>query len=97
MLPDSDYLEFSTAEAPREQFGTYTTMAGPVVMRKARVRIGVGETELESFIEIPVHGGGRLLLGRRILNQLDVALMGAQERACLVVPQRARTDQVSST
>ena len=87
MLPDEDYSALSTAEVPREEFGLYSTMAGPVPVRRARVHLGVGGSEFESFIETPVYGGGKLLVGRRVLNMVDVALMGQDARACLVEPR----------
>lgn len=75
MLPEQDYDELSTNEVPREQYGEYRTLAGPVVTRRSRVMVGTGSAELETFIETPLYGGGRLLLGRRIINQLNVALL----------------------
>ena len=90
MLPEKEYDELSTTEVARDQFGEYRTMAGPVVTRRARVKIRVGETDLESFIETPLYGGGTLLLGRRIINELDIALLGTEGRACQVAATRER-------
>lgn len=88
MLPDVEYAELSAAEAPREEFGSYGTMAGPVVTRRARVLVTVDGRKFESFVETPLYGGGKHLMGRRILNQLDVALLGGLERACLVTIEK---------
>jgi predicted aspartyl protease len=90
MLPEQEYDELSTNEVPREQYGEYRTLAGPVVTRRSRVMVDTGSAELESFIETPLYGGGKLLVGRRIINQLDVALLGPQGRACLVAVEKER-------
>jgi predicted aspartyl protease len=84
MVPDSDYRELASMELAREAFGTYTTLAGPVVMRRARVRLGLYGQQFESLVETPLRGGGKLLLGRRILNAVDLALLGRSGRACAV-------------
>jgi len=89
MLPDSEYRALASMELAREAFGTYTTLAGPVVMRRARVMLRLSGKEFESIVETPIHGGGKLLLGRRILNTLDLALLGNSAKACLVGEEKA--------
>lgn len=89
MVPDSDYGELASMELAREAFGTYATLAGPVVMRRARVRLGLYGEQFESIVETPLHGGGKLLLGRRILNTVDLALLGKSGKACAVDGERA--------
>jgi hypothetical protein len=82
MVPASDYGELASMELAREAFGTYTTLASPAVMRRARVRLSLYAEKLESIVETPLHGGGKLLLGRRILNTIDLALLGKSGKAC---------------
>lgn len=92
MLPEEDYSALSTAEVPREEFGLYSTMAGPVPVRRARVHVGIGGREVETFVESPLYGGGKLLVGRRVLSIIDVALMGPGARTCLV-EQRGKEER----
>jgi predicted aspartyl protease len=89
MVPGSEYGELATMELAREGFGTYATLAGPITMRRARVLLRLFEEEFESIVETPLHGGGKLLLGRRLLNLLDLALLGKSAKACLAVEERA--------
>ncbi len=79
------YEQLGTAELPREQFGTYQTMAGPVVLRRSRAILRLGGREFESYVETPLHGVGRLLLGRSVLSKLDLALLGKVGRCCYLV------------
>ena len=84
MVPDTDYTELASMELAREAFGTYATLAGPVVMRRARVRLSLYGENFESIVETPLHGGGKVLLGRRILNTIVLALLGKSGKACAV-------------
>lgn len=82
LVDRSAYEQLGTAELPREQFGTYQTMAGPVVLRRARAFLHLGGREFESYVETPLHGVGRLLLGRSVLSKFDLALLGRMGRCC---------------
>ena len=92
MLPEKEYDELSTNEVPRERYGEYKTLAGQVVTRRSRVMVGTGSDELESLIETPLQGGGRLLVGRRIIIQLNVALLGPRGLACAVSVVKDHTE-----
>jgi len=88
LVPRDLYAELGTMELPREDFGTYSTMAGSVTLRRAEVKISVGDKELDTFIETPLFGTGRMLLGRRILSELDLALLGRKRMCCHLRPVR---------
>lgn len=82
LLTGALYEKFGTAELPREQFGVYRTMAGPVVLRRAKVYLRLRGRRVESYVETPVHGAGKLLVGRRVLQLLDLALLGIKNQCC---------------
>ena len=82
MVPDSDFGELASMELAREAFGTYATLAGPVVMRRARVWLSLYGQKFESIVETPLHGVRKLLVGRRLLNSLNLALFGRSGKAC---------------
>lgn len=84
LLPRDAYERLGAAELPREDFGVYATLAGPVVLRRALVTVAVGRVEMESYVETPMVGVGKLLVGRRLLSRLDLALLGTSERCCLL-------------
>jgi len=86
LTPADIYAKLSELELPAEYFPTYSTLAGSIVMRRAKVRIWVFRRVLESFIETPMAGLGKLLVGRRILNSLQVALLGPDLRTCELLP-----------
>lgn len=87
LVPKDIYDELGTAELPREEFGVYKTMVGHIVLRRAHVTVSIINREIESYIETPVQGVGKLLLGRRILSEIDVALLGKSERCCHLRPE----------
>ncbi len=89
LLDRAAYEHLGTAELPREQFGTYGTMAGPVVLRRSRVILLLGGKEFESYVETPLHGVGKLLLGRSVLSKLDLAFLGSAGRCCYLKAEKA--------
>jgi len=78
------YERFATAELPAEYFMVYSTMAGPVVLRKARATVEIGKLTVQAYIETPQHGPGRDLIGRRLLHAINIALLGEAENCCLL-------------
>jgi len=82
------YSQIGTMELPQEDFGVYSTMAGSITLRRAEVRLHIGQMELDTFIETPTHGIGKTLLGRRILHELDLALLGGKQKCCRLLPSR---------
>lgn len=78
------YDRFATAELPAEFFTQYSTMAGPVILRKARATVEIGKLTLQAYIETPQHGPGRDLIGRRLLKSINIALLGKTEKCCLL-------------
>lgn len=82
LVDTKTYEQVGTAELPKNHFGTYQTMAGQIVLRRARVLFRLAGREFESYVETPLHGTGKILLGRRILHMFDLALFGSVDRCC---------------
>ena len=82
------YEKLGTAELPRSLFGVYQTMAGPVVLRRSKIRLEVGGSENESYIESPLYGVGKLLIGRSVLSKLDLAFLGSVQRTCFITAEK---------
>lgn len=57
------------------------------------MKLIVRGVEMESFIETPLYGLGKLLLGRRVLSKLDVALLGKKAIACYLQEESHRSKQ----
>lgn len=84
MLTSDLYQRFLMAELPRILWKNYKTLTGRVVMRVARAIIKLSDSiELEAFVETPLFGTGKLLLGREILNKLTIILDGNKEKTCI--------------
>lgn len=86
LTPAHLYARLSELELPQEYFPTYSTLAGSILMRRAKVRMRIFGKLLDSFIETPVAGVGKLLVGRRILNSLSLAILGPDLRTCELHP-----------
>jgi clan AA aspartic protease len=89
LVPSETYARFGTMELPREDFGVYSTMAGPITLRRAEVKLHIGDKELYTFIETPMQWSGKTLLGRRILRELDLALLGGRQKCCHLAPSQS--------
>lgn len=82
LLSSDVYSELGTMELPRVDFGVYSTLSGSITLRRAEVTLQVGNRELSTFIETPLHGTGKILLGRRVLSELNLALLGRTMMCC---------------
>jgi hypothetical protein len=87
MLPSEYYEFFMIGELPKKLWKEYRTMTGPLQMRIARGFIQVGESApVETFVETPLLGAGKLLVGRAVLGRLAVLLDGPARSSCLMEP-----------
>ncbi|MEM4030163.1 MAG: hypothetical protein QXO02_09720 [Thermofilaceae archaeon] len=82
MLDYDTYSSFTVGELPREAWRMYRTLAGPLPVRTARAIAEVDSRQFEVFVETPVYGGGKRLLGREPLNRLTIVLDGHARTAC---------------
>jgi predicted aspartyl protease len=77
MLPNESYDFFIIGELPRGLWKEYRTMTGPLQMRVARAFVQTEEEHIvETYVETPLFGTGKLLLGRAVLNRLSLLLDG---------------------
>jgi predicted aspartyl protease len=84
LLPQDEYSELSESELLSDYFLTYETILGPVQLRRSPIILEICGNRLSSFVETPVAGVGRRLIGRRILAELRIALLGPEVKTCLL-------------
>lgn len=84
LLPNELYVEMSESELLSDYFLTYDTVLGPVKLRRSPVLLEILGKRVPSFVETPVAGAGRILVGRRILAGLHIALLGPESKTCLL-------------
>ena len=89
LVDRATYERLRTAELPKQNFGIYQTMVGPVVLRRSRVVVQLAKKEFESYIETPLYGVGKVLVGRRILSKMNLAMLGTNGRCCHLKQERA--------
>ena len=87
MLPSNSYDFFIIGELPKKLWKDYRTMTGPLQMRVARAFLETEQTSIETLVETPLVGTGKLLIGRAILNDLAVLLDGSAKLTCVMKPQ----------
>ncbi len=90
MLTADLYEAFQIAELPRSLWRTYKTLTGPITMRMARAIIEIDGINIECLVESPLFGGGKLLVGREILNKLVIIMDGDRGELCLGEAYRSR-------
>jgi clan AA aspartic protease len=84
LLPQDEYSKLSESELLSDYFLTYDTVLGPVQLRRSPVTLEIHGERLSSFVETPLAGTGKILLGRRILDGLRIALLGPESKTCLL-------------
>jgi len=77
-----EFLRLEEMEVPDDMRPTYATLAGPLTMRSAPAMLEVKGKKLETDILTPLLGPSRMLLGFRMLRELNLALLG--KRTCFV-------------
>lgn len=85
------YEFFQIGELPRKYWRTYRSIVGPITMRVARAlaKIEPG-ISVETYVETPLAGQGKLLIGRGLLNNLTIVLDGPIEQLCIATREPAR-------
>jgi predicted aspartyl protease len=84
MLPRGEYEFFMIGELPRSLWRVYKTLTDTVTMRVARAVVEVAGRRLETYIESPLYGGGKRLVGRELLNRLTLLLDGPKSVLCML-------------
>lgn len=91
MVPNESYEFFMIGELPRKFWKEYRTMTGSLQMRVARAFVQTEEERMvQTVVETPLFGAGKLLLGRAVLNSLSLLLDGPGKVSCLVKSADAR-------
>jgi predicted aspartyl protease len=91
LVPHETYDALSELEVPASEFLSYSTVTGPMTLRRARVVALTLGKKFETFIECPFAGTTRFLIGRRILREFNVALLGLERRSCTLEASNHRT------
>ncbi len=88
LLPSRMYFDIVEFEYPVNMFPIYRTLRGDIVMRRGVALIKIFDKEFEAYIETPLYGEGKLLIGRKLLKKLDIGLIGSKEEICLLEEEK---------
>jgi predicted aspartyl protease len=80
-----EFLRLSDIEVPDEIRPTYRTLAGAFTLRSAPAILEVNGKQFETDILAPLLGPSKLLIGCKILRELNLALLG--RKTCFVSPR----------
>ena len=85
LLPRDEYEFFTCGELPRSLWRSYSTLIGVIPMRTAKAILIIDEAGVRSevYVETPLYGAGRRLLGREVINRLIILLNGLRHNLCL--------------
>ncbi len=94
LLPNRMYFDIIEFEYPVNTFPVYRTLRGDIIMRRGIALIKVFDREFEAYIETPMYGEGKLLVGRKLLNKLDIGLLGSKREICLLKGEKSLENEV---
>ena len=83
MLTGELYQAFQIAELPRTLWRSYRTLTGAITMRMARGIVEIDDMRFECFVESPLFGKGKILVGRELLNKLTIIMDGRTKQSCI--------------
>ena len=85
MVLKNDYEFFACGELPKSLWRSYLTIMGRVPMRTARAIVQIEEVKakFETYVETPVYGVGKRLVGREVINQLTLLFDGPKLNCCI--------------
>jgi|YelNatPaOPRAMG01_1025707.scaffolds.fasta_scaffold33530_4 clan AA aspartic protease len=84
LVKNDVYEFFEVGELPRKYWRTYSSMAGLITMKVAKAIVWLGENiKIETYVETPLLGTGKMLVGRELLNKVVIILDGARKQACI--------------
>jgi clan AA aspartic protease len=84
MLKSQTYsaLTLEVCETPESQFPAYRTLSGTTVFKSSSARAVIAGRELAVEVITPLHGRGKNLVGRRVLQEFTT-LLHKTETCCL--------------
>jgi len=78
------YEFFEIGELPQKYWRTYKSLIGPIPMRTAKALVSIEPNiKIETYIETPLLGFGKLLAGIELINNLTMILDGPKKRLCI--------------
>ena len=83
MVTNDIYEFFEVGELPRRFWRTYRTLAGPLTMKIDKALIQVKDIKFETYVETPLIGNGKMLVGRELLNKIVIVLDNPRKETCL--------------
>mgnify|MGYP003885552701 CR=1 FL=1 len=84
LVPSELYDKVSSLELPASEFNTYVTVSGPVRMKGCKVYFEICGLRFPGILETPLLGYSSILIGRRILNKVRIALLGPERKLCFL-------------
>ena len=82
-----EFLRLPDIEIPEDIRPVYWTLAGALTMRSAAAILEVDGKQLETDILTPLQGPARLLIGSRVLKEIEIALL--RKKTCFVSSQQS--------
>jgi predicted aspartyl protease len=84
LVTDEVYRFFEIGELPKKYWRTYKSLVGPITMRVAKAIVSIEPgIRMETYVETPLFGFGKLLIGRELLDRLTIILDGPLGQLCV--------------
>lgn len=79
LVPYDVYKKVSSFRLNEEKWNIYATLNGQVKVRVSKCIIKIGELSVEGYVESPIFGRELTLVGRELLNRLNVEIKKGKE------------------
>ncbi len=91
LVTEDIYRFFEVGEIPRKYWRLYRSLSGLIPMRTAKSIVLLDGRRIETYIESPLIGRGKMLVGREMLRFLRLLMDGPRQEVCIAEPINSTT------
>ncbi len=88
LVSEDVYRFFEVGEIPRKYWRIYRSLSGVIPMRTAKSIVLLGDERIETYVESPLMGKGKMIVGREVLRFLRLLMDGPERQTCIVTPEK---------
>ncbi len=88
LVTEDVYRFFEIGEIPRKYWRVYRSLSGLIPMRTAKSIVLLGDERIETYVESPLMGKGRMIVGREVLRFFRLLMNGPEQETCIVSPEK---------
>lgn len=87
LVTEDVYRFFEVGEIPRRYWRVYRSLSGLIPMRTAKSIVLLGDERIETYVESPLVGRGKMIVGREVLKSFRLLMNGPEQETCIAIPE----------